>query len=293
MRSSLLGFIRGFFTRRGFLEVETPVRVVSPGIDPYVDALPAGANRFLATSPELEMKKLLSRGLDRIFQLTRAFRAGERGNIHNPEFTMLEWYAAEEDYADCMSLTEELVRDAAATVESAGVATPRESWPRRFARMSVNEAFSTHAGWEPARDFQTDPFFEDLVNKVEPGLARMKAVFLTDFPQRVGSLARRKPDDPDVCERFELYLEGLEICNGFTELTDAAEQEARFERDNEERKRLGREPYPVDRRFLQALQTGIPPCAGNALGVDRLLLALTGERRLAEVTLLADDGSLP
>lgn len=290
LRSFLLRLIRSFFRERDFVEVETPSRVLSPGIDPYIDALPAGEGYYLATSPEMEMKKLLASGLDRIFQITRAYRAGERGDIHNPEFTILEWYAAgEEDYAAGMALTEKLVRASAAMVEDQGLKTPRLNWPHPFLRTSVDEAFGRHAGWKPSRAFRTGPFFEDLVNKVEPALAVERAVFLTDYPERVGSLARRKGTDPLLCERFELYLEGLEICNGFAELTDAEEQRHRFERDNEERRKLGKEPYPIDVDFLAALASGMAPCVGNALGVDRLLLALTGQRRLSEVTLLASE----
>lgn len=282
-----------FFLERDFIEVETPVRVRSPGIDPYIDALPAGKDRYLATSPELEMKKLLGAGMERIFQRTRAFRDGERGEIHNPEFAILEWYAAGQTYVDLMDDTERLVREAGAVFAEEGIRSPLKEWPRPFPRITVDEAFRRHAGWAPSRSFRADPFFEDLVLKVEPALAAEGAVFLTDYPERVGALARKKKDDPLVCERFELYLGGLEICNGFSELTDPEEQRSRFERDNAQRRRQGREPYPLDEGFLAALEGGIPSCAGNALGVDRLLLALTGLARLSEVTLLAGDGDLP
>jgi lysyl-tRNA synthetase class 2 len=293
LRGAFLQRIRTYFLERGFTEVETPVRVLSPGIDPHVDALPAGKGRYLATSPELEMKKLLAAGMERIFQITRAFRDGEIGQIHNPEFTILEWYAAGQTYLDLMNETETLVMDAGSVLLEEGVGTPLRSWPRPFPRMTVDEAFRRYAGWEPSRSFRGDLFFEDLVNKVEPALGERRAVFLTDYPEPVGALARRKGEDMMVCERFELYLEGVEICNGFSELTDPAEQRERFERDNRERRRLGKEAYPVDSSFLAALEGGLPPCAGNALGVDRLLLALTGLRRLSEVTLLADGGSAP
>ena len=143
------------------------------------------------------------------------------------------------------------------------------------------------AGWRPSRAFDEERFFEDFVEKVEPQLAGLGAVCLTDWPAPAGALARRSPSDPLVCERFELLLDGLEICNGFSELTDPHEQRERFERDNAVRVQRGKAPYPLDRHFLDALTSGIPACAGNALGVDRLLMALTGSRRLADVTLLA------
>jgi lysyl-tRNA synthetase class 2 len=278
--------LRAWFQERGYVEVETPQRVACPGIDAHIDALPAGEGRFLATSPELEMKKLLAAGCDRVVQLARAFRAGERGERHGAEFALLEWYAAGEDYGDLMRATEELVAEAAATLEAGGVATRLGSWPRPFARLEVDEAFARWAGWRPSEAFEEERFFEDLVERVEPRLAGLGAVFLLDWPAPAGALARRKAGRPGVCERVELSLDGLEICNGFSELTDAVEQEERFRRDNAERARRGKEAYPVDERFLDALRSGLPPCAGNALGVDRLIMALTGSPRLADVSLL-------
>jgi lysyl-tRNA synthetase class 2 len=287
LRDLVVRALRGWFFARGYVEVETRQRVACPGIDAHVDALPAGGGLFLATSPELEMKKLLAAGCRRIFQVARAFRAGERGERHCAEFTLLEWYAAGEDYGDLMRATEELVAAAAAALEAEGVATRLGAWRRPFARLAVDEAFERHAGWRPSRAFSEERFFEDFVDKVEPRLAGEGAVFLQDWPAAAGALARRSPADPAVCERVELLLDGLEICNGFSELTDPVEQRERFERDNAERLRRGKEAYPVDGAFLDALTCGIPACAGNALGVDRLLMALTGSGRLADVSLLA------
>ena len=287
LRDLFLRGVRHFFVHRGYTEVETPVRVASPGIDPYIDAIEAGDGRFLATSPELEMKKLLARGMERIFQITRAFRAEEQGIHHQPEFAILEWYARGETYVDLMETTEALVRESAEVLIGAGLPPPvRRTAP--FRRMTVDEAFLAHAGWKPSEDFEADAFFFDLVDKVEPGIKGQGAVFLTDYPEPVGALARKKPDDTKVCERFELYLDGLEICNGFTELTDSDEQRERFARDNGKRESFGKRPYPVDEDFLAALASGIPPCAGNALGLDRLFLSLTGSGALRDVTLLVD-----
>jgi lysyl-tRNA synthetase class 2 len=280
--------LRGWFHERGYVEVDTPQRVACPGIDVHLDAIPAGPGRHLATSPELEMKKLLAAGCTRIFQVARAFRADERGERHSPEFTILEWYAAGEDYRDLMAATEDLVAAAAAALEGEGVRTRLGSWPRPFARLGVDEAFERFAGWRPARAFDEERFFEDFVEKVEPRLAGLGAVYLQDWPAAAGALARRSPADPAVCERVELLLDGIEVCNGFSELTDPVEQRERFERDNAERLRRGKEAYPIDGAFLDAMTSGIPPCAGNALGLDRLLMALTGSGRLADVTLLVD-----
>lgn len=287
LRDLVLRRARDFFRERGFVEVETPQRVPCPGIDTHIDALPAGPGFWLATSPELEMKKLLAGGLTHLFQVARAFRAGEHGERHHPEFTLLEWYAAGEDYRHLMTATEALVRAAAAVLAAEGVAIRLPGWPVPFARLPVDDAFYRWAGWRPSAAFDPERFFEDLVGKVEPRLGEFGAVFLHDYPERAGALARRKPGNPAVCERVELYLDGLEICNGFSELTDPREQEERFTRDNAARERMGREPYPVDRRFLDALENGFPDAAGNALGVDRLIMALVGTPRLADVTLLA------
>ena len=288
LRDQVVRRLRGWFHARGYIEVDTPQRVACPGIDAHIDALPAGGGRYLATSPELEMKQLLAAGCRRIVQVARAFRADERGERHSTEFTLLEWYAAGEDYRDLMTNTEELVAEAADALEREGIRTRLAAWPRPFARLGVDDAFERWAGWRPSTAFDDERFFEDFVTKVDARLESLGAVFLADWPAPAGALARRSDDDPAICERVELVLDGLEICNGFSELTDPREQQERFERDNAERERRGKAPYPLDRRFLDALTSGVPPCAGNALGVDRLLMALTGCRRLADVTLLVD-----
>jgi lysyl-tRNA synthetase class 2 len=226
------------------------------------------------------MKRLLAAGSGPVFQITRAFRAGEAGALHNPEFAMLEWYAPGKDWLWVMDETERLVGHAARALAAEGFPPVSQGWPRPFPRVTVDEVFRERAGWVPSRDFDEDRFFDDLVGRVEGSLAERGALFLTGFPAPLAALARLSPDDPLVAERFELYLAGVEICNGFGELTDAAEQEKRFGRANRAREAMGKEPYPVDRRFLEALESGLPDCAGNALGLDRLLMILTGEKSL-------------
>ncbi len=288
LRDLVVRSLRGWFHSRGYIEVETQQRVRCPGIDVHLDALPAGDGLYLATSPELEMKKLLAAGCRRIVQIARAFRAGERGERHHAEFALLEWYTVGEDYRDLMAQTEGLVAAAAAVLEREGVATRLTAWPRPFARLGIDEVFERWAGWRPSRAFDEELFFEDFVTKIDPRLESLGAVFLVDWPAPAGALARRSAADPAICERVELVLDGVEICNGFSELTDPREQQERFERDNAARALRGKTPYPPDQRFLDALTCGIPDCAGNALGIDRLLMALTGCRRLADVTLLAE-----
>lgn len=284
VRHDILDSIRTFFRCRGYVEVETPILCESPGTDPYIDAVKVEAGLYLCPSPEMHMKRLVSEGLEKIFQITKAFRAGEKGHLHNIEFTILEWYAAGCDYTDLMEETEALVVAAAGVLVEKNLTTAAGGWPRPFARVTVDEAFRKSAGWTPSEDFDAGRFFLDLVEKVEGPLSGAGAVFLHDYPRPLASLAKLREDEPLLAERFELYLNGIEICNGFTELTDPVEQERRFRRDNDMRRAMGKEAYPIDKRFLDALKKGMPPCAGNALGVDRLLMALAGADHIEEVT---------
>lgn len=305
-RSVAVAAIRRFFGRERFLEVDTPLMVPSPGLDLHLDAFEVGGDtqpsgapsppRFLITSPEYQMKRLLAGGVPRCFQLARCFRRGELGHHHNPEFLMLEWYRAFAGVDQVMDDTERLVRLLAEEVigaESIEVGGPeggvRVDLAAPFERLTVSEAFARHAGvrGDEAIDLATSDesrFFKLLVDLVEPALARApRPVFLTDYPAPFASLARHKPSDPRVCERFELYLGGVEICNGFGELTDPVEQRARLEHDQKKRAETGKPVYPIDERFLAALEEGIPPSAGNALGVDRLIALLIGADRIATV----------
>jgi lysyl-tRNA synthetase class 2 len=312
-RSVAIAAIRRFFGRERFLEVDTPLMVPSPGLDLHLDAFEVGGGafsagathtaggaasppRFLITSPEYQMKRLLAGGVPRCFQLARCFRRGELGHHHNPEFLMLEWYRAFAGVDQVMDDTERLVRLLAEEVigaESIDVGGPeggvRVDLAAPFERLTVSEAFARHAGvgGDEAIDLATSDesrFFKLLVDLVEPALARApRPVFLVDYPAPFASLARHKPSDPRLCERFELYLGGVEICNGFGELTDPVEQRARLEHDQKKRAEIGKPVYPIDERFLAALEEGIPPSAGNALGVDRLIALLIGADRIATV----------
>lgn len=297
-RVSLLRAIRTWFDDRGFLEVETPQRVPSPGLDVHLDAFEA-AGAFLITSPEYQMKRLLAGGLPRIYQLVRCFRADERGDLHNSEFLMLEWYRAFAGIDDVIRDTEELI----AHVARAATGEVSVRWRGRkldvrppFARVSVLEAFQRYASLD--RDTvlllaasDEDTYFRLLVEKIEPALAALPhAVVLHDFPSVHASLARRRPDDPTVCERFEVYVGGVELCNGFGELTDAREQRTRLEHDREARRQAGKVPYPIDERFVRALEEGMPPSGGNALGIDRLVMLCLGADSIGQVMAFPDDG---
>jgi lysyl-tRNA synthetase class 2 len=291
LRSAVLQAIRGFFLSRDFIEVETPVRLPAPALEAFIDAIPSG-ELYLRTSPELHMKRLLAAGAERLFQMGPCFRAGERGSLHSPEFTMLEWYRANAGYEDVLSDTENLVREVCATVCGSGsfpygevVVDVSQPW----LRMSVAEAFNEYAGWDPVESFDEDRFELDMVNKVEPALPRDKAVVLMDYPVQVAALARRSPGDERVAERWELYLGGVELANAFGELTDATEQRARFEACAADRAAAGKDVYPLDRPFLDALESGMPPSGGIALGVDRLVMLLANATSLSQVIPFADE----
>lgn len=285
IRSKVLEAVRSFFRNRDFLEVETPVRISAPAPEPHIEAVPAGG-AYLQTSPELFMKRLLAAGYPRIFQICRTFRANERGRFHLPEFTMVEWYEAGADYNNLMARTEELVWSVCKEVlESSfldyqGIRIdPSPPWPR----MSVEEAFLRHAGRKMSEAVADDTFDEIMGIDIEAGLDRRRPAFIHDYPAEKGALARRRPDRPDLAERFEAYIGGLEICNGFTELTDPKEQSHRFEAEIRRRRKKGLSVYPLPVSFLQAL-SDMPPSAGNALGLDRLVMLLADAPAIDEIT---------
>lgn len=284
VRSQVLKAIRDFFHARSFVEVETPVRVITPCTELHIDAEPSG-DHYLRTSPELHMKRLLADGFRQIFQIGPCFRRGERGDLHNPEYTMLEWYRVNADYRDILADTRALLLEV--TKAASGSLLTRNGasidlapdWPV----ITITEAFEKHAGWNPVEDFDADRFNADLVDLIEPALPRDVPVVLTDFPAELAALARLKPDNPAIAERWELYIGGLELANAYSELTDAVEQQARFEKWTGQRQNDGRATYPPDHTFMEALRQGLPTCGGIALGVDRLVMLCTGATSLDEV----------
>ena len=268
-RARVLHEIRAFFDARGFTEVETPVRIPAPAPEPHIDCPPSG-DWFLRASPELQMKKLLAAGMERIYQIGPCFRAGEKGRRHSPEFTMLEWYRANADYLDIARDAEELLAE---------ILRPRRS--AALPRVTVREAYLRWAGWDPVETWDQDRFDFDMATKIEPNLPK-GPLFLMDYPAPAASLARLKSDDPRVAERWELYVDGIELANAFTELIDPVEQRRRFELAREERRALGEADYPLDEEFLDALAR-MPPSGGVALGVDRLVMLACGASSIADV----------
>ena len=305
-RSILNRTIRAFFDARQFIEIEAPILVPSPGLELHLDAF-AVEDRYLITSPEYQMKRLLAGGLSRIYSLGKVFRRKEAGAHHNPEFTMLEWYRAHAEWGAIADDTEALVWQCARTLDAVrvGRCALEPPWPRlsvgdaceRWGRVRVygDEDVATlrarirGAGWRVPDDGDwSDVFFGFFLDAVEPHLGQDEPTLVYDWPRPLCALAREKPGDPRVVERFEIYAAGLELCNAFGELVDVAEQRRRLESDLAERRRRGLPEYPIDEKFLTALAE-MPPSAGIALGVDRLAMLLLGAAEIRDVLPFADD----
>jgi lysyl-tRNA synthetase class 2 len=348
MRTRVLSAVRAFFAGQGFVEVDTPALQVSPGLEPHLRAFAtdlhnpnniSSSRRYLHTSPEFAMKKLLAAGMPRIWQLAHVFRDGERGATHHPEFSMLEWYRAGAEWRDLVPDCVGLVRACQAAAFSP--ASP-SSWPgsnqpsatshsgqkrrqdagplswhgrgadaqRPWQEISVAEAFRQYCGIDilatapdplapdfrllaaEARRIGIEPhaqddwetlYFRIFLDRIEPNLGIGAPTVLYGFPVSMAALARRNPADPRLADRFELYVCGLELANAFGELTDAAEQRARFRTDQAKKQALYGEIYPIDEDFLAALDSGLPPSAGIALGFDRLVMLVTGASDIEEV----------
>jgi len=280
VRDALMQRIRAFFHAEGFLEVETPIRMKTPCMELHIDAEPSG-DRWLRTSPELCHKKLLARGAQKIFEIGKCFRQGERGDRHHPEYTMLEWYRAGGDYLSMLDDTKRLLQ--AVTVQNPSCGSGSSVWKV----WTIAEVYEQFAGWNPVLHFDAGRFDLDMVEKIEPNLPRDVPVFLMDYPAECAALARLKPGHPRLSERWELYLGGIEIANAYSELTDPLEQRARFSAWGEQRRARGKPVYPVDEEFIRCLET-LPPSGGCALGIDRLLMALTGIPSLDGVILFRD-----
>lgn len=282
LRASVINAIRQFFESRDSLEIETPLLVKAPGTDLHLDPQPAG-DGYLITSPEFHMKRLVGAGYQRVHQLSHCFRRGEAGSLHNPEFTMLEWYHSDTTYMELALELEELLVHVAMSAKGSAVLEKRGvDLLASHHRLTVTEAFERYADWTPGPRPDPDRFFLDLVEKVEPNLGLGRPTVLYEYPSSQAVLSRLHPENGDVALRFELYIDGIELVNAFDELTDSEEQRQRFEEDNRERERRGMPTLPIDEGLLDALDT-MPPTAGAALGVDRLVMLLAEERSIEEV----------
>ena len=288
-RARIVRAMRAFFDGHGFVEVETAVRIPAPAPEEHIDCpllpppvVPETARgtptTYLRASPELQMKKLLASGMERIYQIGPCFREGESGSRHNPEFTMLEWYRRGAAYGE---VRDDLVALVAAIADALPGA-PRLD--RGIRTLRVRDAYLEYAGWDPWRgEWDADRFDFDMATKVEPALkAAGGGVFLTDYPPQAASLAKTVDGDEPYAERWEFYFDGMELANAFTELCDPAEQRLRFERARAARRGLGESDYPLDEEFLGVLPA-IGSAAGAALGVDRLVMLLTGAADIGSV----------
>jgi len=294
LRHCILAAARSFFGRHGFLEVDTPVRIPTPALEDYIDAEPSG-DHFLRTSPELHMKRLLAAGCECVFQIGPCCRQGERGRVHLPEFSMLEWYRLEADYADVLDDTIALVREIVTAVCSGTSLSVRgqtvdvgEEWER----LTVDEAYRVYAGCTPDAALAEDRFEEILVERIEPHLGIGRPTILMDYPACTSSLSKPKDEAPNRAERWELYFAGLEIANACSELTDPAAQRRSFEATAGLRRAEGMPVYELDEPFLEALQS-IPSAAGVAIGIDRLVMALSGAETIDDVVAFPPEYACP
>jgi len=314
-KRELIDLIREFFTDAGFFELETPLLVPSPGMEAhlhgfrttYLASDGSSKDYYLPTSPEFAIKKILSRDYQQVFEIARVFRNhGELGPLHHPEFNMLEWYEPG-DYTRTMERTEQLLTFIAGT-SSGLLQDPGPSWARPFPRYSVQDLFKTHVDIDLARGMEdqdyfraaageclkqeipSDDTFEDIffriwLDRIEGQLGLDQPVIVYDYPASMAALSRLKSADPRWCERWELYINGLEIGNAFSELTDSQEQRRRFDEANAQRSLQDFEIHPVDEELITAVGK-LPPTTGIAIGIERLLMALTGETDIRACFLL-------
>lgn len=302
-RARLLAVVREFFTARGFLEVDTPIlsadTVVDRHLDPLVTTLTGvgpARTMYLQTSPEFAMKRLMAAGGEAIFQIARVFRQGERGDRHNPEFTLVEWYRRGDEYAAGMQLLSELC-DAALQRGPAERITYRDAFRKHLAIDPLTISDDELARFTRATLPETATAFDDatdrdawldllLTERVEPHLGRSTSggpTILCDYPPSQAALAQVRNETPPVAERFELYVDGIELANGYHELLDADVLLERNVENNRLRVADGKSPLPVDSRLIAAMQAGLPPCTGCALGFDRLVMLASGQVDIARV----------
>ena len=284
LRDRMLAAIRSFFAERDFLAVETPVRLPAPALEDYIEAEPAG-DQWLRTSPELHMKRLLAAGYERIYQIGPCFRQGERGRRHLSAFTMLEWYRLHADHEAILADTAELVRhvlQAALRALSCPFQGQQIDFGTAWERLTVEDAFQRYAQTDVDAAIAAGAFEQVLVEQVEPHLGNGRPTVLEEYPLACSGLSRPIPGRPNRVERWELYVAGLELGNACSELTDPDEQAARFAACAALRRSESRPVYPMDEPFMDALRAGLPPAAGIAIGLDRLLLILANRDDLAD-----------
>lgn len=314
-RNNILQKIRNFFTGKKFLEVETPIMVAIPGMEPHLDIFETkfeskssnlSKNLYLNHSPELQMKKLLGYGFGNIFQITKVFRNGETGgDLHNPEFTMLEWYREKANYFDLMKDCEKLIIKLAGSKKiiyqrhKIDLTSP---WPKKTANelfkeyckidLLKNRNYKTLKKTAEEKGFSTsgcknwdDIYFKIFLNKIEPNLPLNKPLFIYDYPSTQAALAKKAKKNPFFAERFELYIHGIELANAYSELTNLHEQKFRLVEERKMRKTLNKTAFDIDEEFLLCLESIRHPCAGIAMGIDRLVMLLMNKKTISDVLL--------
>ncbi len=315
-RARVIKALRGFFDDKGFTEVDTPILQVCPVMDTHIHAfrtdlknldLSQRKTMYLQTSPEFDMKKLLVAGMDKIYQICPVFRNAEGSALHSPEFTLLEWYRAGADYRVLMDDSVDILRS---TADSLGIqnytykgitSDPFKEWQKfsvcdafmEFTKIDLALYLDDVSGFSDAiseldvrvtpKDSWDDLFHAVMAEKIEPYLGVGVPTILYDYPVSMAALSRKKPDDPRFAERFELYVCGVELANAYSELTDAAEQRARYTSEMALKQTLYGETYPPDEEFFSALEHGLPESAGIALGVDRLVMLSLGVENIDDV----------
>jgi lysyl-tRNA synthetase class 2 len=284
LRARIIQAIRAYFIAEGYLEVETPVRIPAPAPETHIDA-PKSGEHYLHTSPELAMKRLMAAGFERTFQICRVFREGERGANHLPEFTMLEWYRAGGDYNDLMDDCEAILKHVADALGLNGTLRYGEcriDFTQAAERLPVADAYTRYTDTSAGEALASGDFDLLMAEKIEPRLGLEQPTFLIDYPIALASLAAAKPQNPALAQRVELYVAGKELANGFTELVDPAEQRLRFEGEIEARAARNATVYPMPEPFLADLSR-MPPSAGMALGIDRLVMLFANAKTIDEV----------
>ncbi len=283
-RSLVIQAIRDFFTQKNYLEIETPIR--TPKIIPEAHIDPVLTEEsYLQASPELYMKRLLSKGFNKIFQICKCFRKNERGVHHLPELTMLEWYAKNDTYLDLMDQCQALIKYIAVQLGLESLIKYQDkiiNLDKQWHRITVEQAFKDFAD-KTLKTALKDNIFDEIISfQIEPSLGNKTPAFLYDYPASLASLSKLKHDNHKYAQRFEFYIAGIELANGFTELTDPDEQKLRFEKENQIRIYNNLHPIDMPDRFLKDLET-LPDCAGIALGIDRLVMILCNTASIDDV----------
>ena len=282
LKSQVVKYIREFFEINNFIEVFTPILIDAPAPEEYIEAFDTSTNQYLRTSPELEMKQMLSAGYEKIFQMGQSFREGEKGNLHSPEFLMLEWYEVGADYNDLIDFTSKMLSFIDNKLSEKNMNNSTISFNSKNL-ITVHDAFAKFANITPEETITNNNFEEVLLDEIEPNLGFEYPLFLIDYPAKLAAFSRLKEDNPTVCERWELYLNGIEIANAYSELVNPKLQREQFAKFAKTRKETNFKEYPNPKDFLDAIDYGIPNSGGCALGVDRLAIIFANVKNINKV----------